>query len=226
MVEQITEGVGHMARKGRPRKEGVERYANGRIKPVKDTIAPTLVRRMLDEEMKRCSDPRFASQIGRLVLRGEILAAEYQAGLKFAEIYERTARNNGLKRSPKSPNYEAGLCGAIERRTGTEVHESAQETLEHPTVYETRTMSSDKAHRALCDLFPARQRFVLERLCLEDEALSSADLMTARDGLQKLVLHFGTEAAPKKDKRSRQSTRASVPVVPMRPTAKMQGRTK
>jgi hypothetical protein len=64
-------------------------------------------------------------------------------------------------------------------------------------------------------LFPSRQRFVLERLVIEDQALTSAEVMTVRDALQKLVLHFGTGAAPKKEKRS---PKTSVPVVKMRPT--------
>jgi hypothetical protein len=208
---------------GRPRKDNVERYPSGRIKRTKhgeakvvyrDTLAPTLVRRMLDEEMKRCNDPRFSSQLGRLVLRGEILAAEYQAGVKFAQIYDRTARNNGVKRSCKSPSWEVGLSGALEKRIGTQVRETAEETLEDPTAYEQRTMAADKAYKALCDLFPSRQRFILERLCIEDAALTSSELMSARDGLQKLVLHFGTEAAPKKDKKP---SKTSVPVVRMRP---------
>jgi hypothetical protein len=37
-------------------------------------------------------------------------------------------------------------------------------------------------------------------------------LMTARDGLLKLILHFGAERAPKKTKNPQQ--RASVPIVP------------
>jgi hypothetical protein len=213
-----------MARKGRSRKVG-ERYANGRLKPAKDTLAPTLVRRMLDEEMKGCSDPRFASQLGRLMLRGEILAAEYQAGLKFAEIYERTARNNGLKRSAKSPNWEIGSCGPADRRVGIHVRETAEETRDDPTPFELRAMGADKAYRNLCELLPMRQRFVLERLCVEDQALTSSDLLTARAGLEALEAHFGTGAAPKKCKK--QPAKTAVPVVvPKRPAVKGSGATK
>jgi hypothetical protein len=215
-------GLVDMAKKGRKRKENVERYANGRIKRTadgqaqltyRDTLAPTLVRRMLDEELKRCSDPRFGTQLGRLYLRGEILAAEYQAGVKVAEIYHRVAANNGVRRAARSANWEIESFGS-ERRIGTEVRDSAEETHEDATPYEQRTMAGDKAYKALCGLFPYRERFALERLCIEDQALTSSEIMTARDALQKLVLHFGTSAAPKKEKKP---PKTSVPVVRMRP---------
>jgi hypothetical protein len=144
-------GLALWRRNGRPRKDNVEPYPSGRIKRAKDgsaiiyqdTLAPTLVRRMLDDEMKRCSDPRFSSQPGRLYLRGGLLAAEYQAGLKFAEIYHRVATNNGSRRSAKSPNCEIESRGASERRIGTEVRDSAEETHEDATPYEGFVRWSD-----------------------------------------------------------------------------------
>ena len=56
---------------------------------------------------------------------------------------------------------------------------------------------------------------------MSHEPRSSADLMIARDGFQKLVPHFGTGAATKKTgKKPRQRAKTSVPiVVRMRPKA-------
>ena len=56
----------------------------------------------------------------------------------------------------KSPNYEAGHCGAAEKRIGTQVRETVGETLVDPTGYEQRKMATDKAYKALSDLLRTR----------------------------------------------------------------------
>jgi hypothetical protein len=76
----------HGEKGGRPCKEGVERYANGRIKRTKDcqakfvyddTIASTLARRILDENINRPSDQRSHNELWRLHIHRKITSEQY-----------------------------------------------------------------------------------------------------------------------------------------------------
>jgi hypothetical protein len=216
---------------GRKRKEG-QRYENGRLKPVKredlpaikERAAPALAKRMVDKLIEECSDAKNGHELGRLLICGKITDAEYAVGYKYGEIVGRSDFYMGRRRSAKSPGYQAGYGqeSEIDVHIGVDCRSSAEASLADPTLYEQRAMSAETAVREmqniLLDHWSWNDRFLLDRVCVENEPLTAKDLVILREMLETLIGYFGTKAAPKKEKKVQQA--ASVIRARAKPKAK------
>ena len=191
-------------KRGRPRKDG-PRYANGHLKPVNNSISPTLAHRSRQLALKAAADPRLGSELGRLFLDERITSSQYAAGLKLAELYGRVSYYDGTKRSVKSSSYEMGFHQAM-RESDTDVRlvdgygKSAEASLADPTQYEISAMKAEEDFRAVRRLWPDRARYIIERLCVDDEPLTEPAVNVAKSMLDDLIKHFGTAPAPKKER--------------------------
>lgn len=89
---------------GRPRKEGVERFPGGKIKPFeteKDNMSVAIDARRRIHGMKAANDDTVKSQLagytlGRIFLDGKITEEQRQAGDEYAEIIARYHRLVGI----------------------------------------------------------------------------------------------------------------------------------
>lgn len=76
-----------MSRAGRKRKP-VEREPNGRAdrKKQEPRFAPAAVKRLTESSIALASDPRLGTEIGRLLLAGDITSRQAGAGWQWAEL--------------------------------------------------------------------------------------------------------------------------------------------
>lgn len=118
-------------RRGRPRRDGVERGAGGKIKTAVYTVEQTQRAKKADEDVlalarwraakivveKMLAEPRLASPIGRMFLLGaplQISEAEFEAGVRFGKIldaYDRIIL--GVVRDPKAQDVNAARGRAL-----------------------------------------------------------------------------------------------------------------
>ncbi len=209
-----------MAKKGRPSNKNATRYPCGQIKRETDTIAPTLIYRIREHATKFGLDAKLSTELGRLLLLERINAGQAAGGFKYAEIVGRAAYYDGGRRFAKSPSYEMGFRGA-ETREGSDVFDDieARRTAE-PSEYELRAFDAENKYRAL--QFQLTRQWnrsdlaVLERLCVDDEAINPTLMPTIRKMLDAIVAHFGTAAAPKKNK----NKKTQKPIIALRPQTK------
>ncbi len=208
-----------MAKRGRPKKDG-ERYPCGQIKPKNETISPTIIQRIREHGLKFGVDAKLSTELGRLLLLDRITATQAAGGFKYAEIVGRAAFYNGGRRYAKSPSYELGFRGA-EGREGADVFDDVEaHRIDDPSEYELRAIDAENKYRDLqFELIKHWNRSdiaVLERLCVDDEAINPTLLPTIRNMLDAIITHFGTAAAPKKNK----NKKTQKPIIALRPQTK------
>jgi hypothetical protein len=141
-----------LGKRGAKKKPG-PRYPGGQIKPEGAGVTGTQLQRLRAVS----KDPLLATQLGRLLFLEEITRAEYDTGVRVAEIYGRYERTIGRRRSVASPHYEAGRG----RVTGED--DLARE----------RAKAAAKAWgilQAEIKLCPRGVRDAIEELCVEDRA--------------------------------------------------------
>jgi hypothetical protein len=73
-----------------------------------EPLAPTLIKRILHNLVLKAEDRRWASEIGRLSMLGELTARQTSAAYHVGEIYGRFEWLHGRRRSAASPSYEIG----------------------------------------------------------------------------------------------------------------------
>ncbi|AQS42314.1 MAG: Hypothetical protein BHV28_16360 [Candidatus Tokpelaia hoelldobleri] len=104
-------------KRGRPRKEGVLREANGRISRAKKPAAYVALAaraRHTGLDLARASDPRAATYIGRLNMAGShegLSRDQYEAALKFLEVrndYQRSLLSPGAYYESSGQNSHTG----------------------------------------------------------------------------------------------------------------------
>lgn len=186
-----------MAKTGRPPKAG-ERYPGGQLKP---EIAPALLVRIRTAVERGYADPRLGSQVGRLLFHRELSPIEATAAFRIGEIYGRFERNNGLRRTTRSPSYEMGNAGGMNGqaldqdavKADTEAWLALQDALVEPAT----------GHEVDCKCRICRRRVsLIERLCVDDEPLLPLQLEEVRKLLRQLA-HLFKAGRPKKKKKKR-----------------------
>jgi hypothetical protein len=73
-----------------------------------EPLASTLIKRIQHNLVLKAEDRRWASEIGRLSMLGELTARQTSAAYHVGEIYGRFEWLHGRRRSAASPSYEIG----------------------------------------------------------------------------------------------------------------------
>jgi hypothetical protein len=166
-------------RGGRPAAPG-PRYDCGRRKPAGDPRGAAAWNRLKSDPqlaVKLLLDPAIATQLSRLgpTFLGELTERQVDAGLLVARIYGEYERHHALCRTTRSPSYERSFGNS----------DAAEDRLdpESLTRLERRIRKARKRWERLQQCFevlpPAPRRIVqsaVERLCVEDRAVSSFEL--------------------------------------------------
>src|SRR5262245_29603916 len=97
-----------MGKKGRPPKAG-ERYPSGKLKPKSaiEPIAPAQWQRIATEAKRKTIDARLGTELGRLLLHGEISNKHMAVAVRVGEVYRDFERHKRLRRNVQSPSYGA-----------------------------------------------------------------------------------------------------------------------
>jgi hypothetical protein len=85
-----------------------------------EPLAPTLIKRILHNLVLKAEDRRWASEIGRLSMLGELTPRQTSAAYHVGEIYGRFEWLHGRRRSAASPSYEIGRGRALNGRDHSE----------------------------------------------------------------------------------------------------------
>jgi hypothetical protein len=104
-----------------------------------EPLAPTLIKRVLHNLVLKAEDRRWASEIGRLSMLGELTARQTSAAYHVGEIYGRFEWLHGRRRSAASPSYEIG------RGRGVNGHDHSQDA---PTREHSESRIEDLLRRA------------------------------------------------------------------------------
>ena len=94
---------------GRPRKQNVRRYANGKVaRPTLDQEAPSpaLVKRASTMSLLGLASPEYGTTAGIYFLRRIIDPHEYEAAKRFGDLYRQYSVCVGGPRRPKSVDVE------------------------------------------------------------------------------------------------------------------------
>jgi len=170
---------------GRPRKEDVERFPSGKIKPSetqKETKAVALWARNNIHGID-ADDPHAGSTLGRLFLDRKISEDERKAGEYYAECMARYYSATGIPHpSPKAQNF-----GAVRGHDG-DVSESQQTRARRAT---NRMMELEQL--LLSRPNGPRIKSTLFGLCVEDldilRMMPAHQLILAKEGLMALMLY-------------------------------------
>jgi len=126
---------------GRPRKEGVERYPSGKIKPFeteKDNMSVAIDARRRIHGMEAANDDAVKSQfagytLGRIFLDGKITEEQRQAGDEYAEVMARYHRLVGIpfpSARAQSLFSVGGYDGDISADTATRARRASNKMME------------------------------------------------------------------------------------------------
>jgi hypothetical protein len=181
---------------GRPRENGA-RYPSGKLRPRKtskpdiEPISPALWGRIKTHGKQLCLDPRLSTELGRLALHGELTAAMVVAGFRVAEIYGRYEGFKRLRRSPKSPSYNAsyGEAGVAEELLGAQQIEDLERRIREAT----RSVELLEAE------IPHNLRGPVQDLCVSSQPISPAIYEDIRQLLQRLAIGWHLHGAPRGD---------------------------
>ncbi len=174
---------------GRPPKDG-ERYPSGGLKP---EVAPAVLARMRTAVAQGMLDPKFGSQVGRLLMMRALTPAEAAAAFRIGEIYGRFETQNGLRRSTRSPSYESGVSTG--GRMDVSLADDEQDARRRAIEEEWLSLQDELAD---C---PREIRAQLEALCVEDVAVSSLMLPALEKILTRIATVFTSARRPKKKKK-------------------------
>lgn len=162
-------------KRGRPALNGA-RYESGRLKePAGAERGENLFQRFR-ELVAIGLDPRLTSQIGRLRFLKLITDTQASAADKVGRVYGRYERLHGVRRSTRSPSYEFGTGGGLERPEDIE-----------------RTTETDADYTKLqtcIPIFPQEARATIEALCVEDRVIPTSLLSDVRIVLDKIAYEF------------------------------------
>lgn len=171
---------------GRKRKPG-ERTPSGQLSRADSEAkhAPTAIKRLTDSAIAAASDPRLGTELGRLLLAGTLTARQAGAGWQFAEASREYLAAIEAP-SVKGATFERAAKGA-DAEQGTDAAERRDKALK-------RVKQRYERARACLD---ARGAEVSRAVRLLSEGrgvslLTHEQLLSARDGLDALALHFAT----------------------------------
>jgi hypothetical protein len=140
-----------------------------------EPLAPTLIKRILHALVLKGEDRRWASEIGRLSMLGELTARQTSAAYHVGEIYGRFEWLHGRRRSAASPSYEIG------RGHGLNGHDRSQdEAIEADFIGLQREIPER----------PRELLGILEALCTEDQPVPPGWMDLTRGALDHLDAYF------------------------------------
>jgi hypothetical protein len=157
--------------------------------------------RIVQHGKQLAADERLATELGRLNRFGELTAAQTVVGFKIAEIYGRYEGLKGLRRSVRSPSYNAtfGESSVAEELLG----EQAREELEHRIRAATAAFRAVAGHNELVredgrekwihrpGEIPTPLLNVVEQLCVEDRAIAAGWYPQIRRLFDRLAMSWG-----------------------------------
>lgn len=166
----------------RRRKSG-ERYPSGKLKPNRPAIepfSPALIQRIKRGAKARFEDPRLGSEVGMLLMLGELTAAQAAAAFRIASIYGLFEYHAGRRRSARSPSYDSAhgellLDGVAQARR------------------DQRERAAARAFEKLQKEIPHRLRAAVEQLAVEDRAINSLFYPELRRFLDQLAAKWRSE---------------------------------
>lgn len=98
-----------MARAGRKRKIGAERFPGGQVKP-EEHVSPTQAKRLMMAALAGMADPQWGTIAGRYFLTGGLSSTEYEACRRYAVIRDSYAR---AMMGPPPPRTSSGQRGSL-----------------------------------------------------------------------------------------------------------------
>src|SRR5262249_37886089 len=122
------------------------------------------------------NDPRGGSQLGRLVLRGELTEGQEQAGKHIARIYANFERSHGRTRFALPAAYTRFIESTPEELAEQRVRSDFEEE-DRQARQERLALKAERRMRKLqecIDLYGPRAREALETLCVDDKPLGAA----------------------------------------------------
>lgn len=200
-----------MSKRGRPRRQDVERNAAGRIKPsvyrmgraerraamdglMNDENSLAIWRRIRDLTLSASIDARLGTKLGRMFVVSDpisISAHEFEAGLRFAQIlfdYDRLVL--GMHRTAQAQN--------LARTKGLAWTEENPKTIQragNALMLCLTALGGREVTRYYKDQVEDRPVMVRDGVCAVTEALCRDELVgdpkAAKTGLQLLAQHFG-----------------------------------
>ncbi len=185
---------------GRPKQDG-ERYPSGDLKPNKG-VAPALLAR-LKEVAKICGNPKLASEVSVLGMKGELTNRQVATALRVGDIHNRWRRLMRLRSTPKSANLEGGFSGAAdlaEERMSPEQLSDLEEAIR-------KASDEVKALNEQIPLYPREAAGALIDLCADNQPIASALLPEIRTALNRISHWFES-----KDGRRRRPVRGVRPL--------------
>lgn len=113
-----------MAKAGRKKIQGVERWPCGKPKTEEKRYSPTAIKRLLDGSISLACDPRLGTEVGRLLLNGDITSRQAGAGWQWSELtadyfsaigadplqIKSISYERGAKAQAPEPDSEAGVA--------------------------------------------------------------------------------------------------------------------
>jgi hypothetical protein len=149
-----------MARAGRKRKD-VQREPNGRAdrKQSESRFAPAAVKRMSEGAIAAASDPRLGTELGRLLLAGDITSRQAGAGWQWAEIaFDYVQAIGAQPLQPKTASLERGAKSAQpdpDSAAGELISEADKRAVKRferaHTVLLSQGLLAESAARRLCE---------------------------------------------------------------------------
>jgi len=163
-------------RRGRKRKAG-QRQRDGRLVKAWVSVAQVAATMPHRKGLAHPADQRAESELGRMVLRGELEEEEGLAG----EQYRREWRRYVVTLS--APRDLGKVAGGKSR-----CNECAVASREFFCLCEARKRAWDEAREVLCDTGTTR---VVDRLVLQDQNIEQALHWILKLGLSMLARHYG-----------------------------------
>lgn len=139
-----------MSRRGRKRKQNVDRQPNGRANVWENPKAATELRRMASKLRHDVTHPWYGYPLGKLALSGYITAEEFEAGTRWAELTWRWGQIMGIAMP---------MCRAINWEG------SHGKSLADPPQPEE--IERVKTRKVMADMAISRAGFGVERECIK-----------------------------------------------------------
>lgn len=167
--------VTNMTKRGRPKLER-QRYPSGQVRPADAGVTGTSWHRL----RQLGTDPRIATEVGRLAYRGDISETESEVAVMIARIFGRHDRAIGARRFPASHDYEMG------RGSGKIDHED-----EWQAEFNAAAMDMWGDLKAAMEPIQPIVRAALIELAVEDRTLPPMMLPEVRRALDSLAAPLG-----------------------------------
>jgi hypothetical protein len=166
------------------------RKPSGDPRPEADRAkSPTLIRRILDHGVKLGADKRLATQLGQLLMHGQITESECQAGFMYAEDMGRYERLHGMPpRQARSPSWEGGFKGdkGLDLEALERMDPAAADRIRAQMARREKKIAKDYAKIQAC-IPDSALKGLLDQLCCDDVRINPIYLEKVRKVLRALA---------------------------------------